>query len=109
MHGDLRSTHQHLGLQFLGEQALVADFRQGHIQDFVALSGHGLHRDRQAWVGFLQFGFHPVGLHHGQLAAAGGDAQLLESHGHVETAIQPTESKAQFRSRFHRMQARGRF
>ena len=70
MDGDVRTVHQHLGFQFLGEQAFVADFGQGDVQDLVALGGHGFHRDLQAGMGLLQFRFHPVGLHHGQLAAS---------------------------------------
>ena len=70
MHGDVRTIHQHLGFQFLREQAFVADLGQGDVQDFVALGCHGFNGDLQTGMGVLQFCFHPVGLHHGQLAAS---------------------------------------
>ena len=80
MNGDIRPVHQHLGFQFLGEQSLVTDLGQSHIENLVPLGGHGLHGDFQTWMGLLEFRFHPVGLHHGQLAAAGSDAQFGEGH-----------------------------
>ena len=43
--GDIRLIHQHLGFQFLGEKPLVANLGQCHIQNFVALGGHGLNAD----------------------------------------------------------------
>ena len=103
VNGDLGPPHQHLGLEFLGEQALVADFGQGHIQNLVALGGHRFHRNGQARMGLFQFSLHPVGLHHGQLAAAGGDAQMLEGHGLGIAAAQTTQSND------HPLEAAARF
>ena len=77
---DIGPVHQHLGLQLLGEQALVTDLGQGHIEDLVPLGGHRLDRDLETRVGLGQLIAHPMGLHHGQLAAAGGNAQLGTGH-----------------------------
>ena len=90
VHGDVGQIDQHLGLQFLGEQALVADLGEGHIQNLVALGGHGLNRDLQAVVGLAQLIADPMGLHHGQLAAAGGDTQGVGHQCRV-TAAQPKD------------------
>ena len=43
VNGDLSPAHEHLGFEFFGEQALVSDFGEGHVENFVALSGHGFH------------------------------------------------------------------
>ena len=93
MDGDIGPIHQHLSLQFLGEQALVADLGQRHIEDLVALGGHGLDADLQARVRLDQLIAHPVGLHHGQLAAAGGDAQLGSGHQKAGEAAAAAESQ----------------
>ena len=82
--GNIRLVHQHLGFQFLGEKPLVANFGQRHIQNFVALGGHGLDTDPQFRMGLQECLTHPVGLHHGQLAAAGGDAQGGAGHQRAE-------------------------
>ena len=105
VNGDLCAAHQHLSFKLFGEQALVADLGKGDIKDLVSLGGHGFHRNGQTGMGLFEFSFDPIGLHHGQLASAGGDAQLLEGHGQGEVAMKLTDSKAPFRSRFHRMQA----
>jgi hypothetical protein len=76
VHGDVGPVHQHLGLEFLGEQTLVADLGQSHIKDLVPLGGHRLDADLQRRVGPGQLVPHPVGLHHGQPTATGGDAQV---------------------------------
>ena len=43
-------------------------------------------------MSLLNFGFHPVGLHHGELAASGSDAQFSEGHGLGDAANQPTQA-----------------
>ena len=43
-------------------------------------------------MSFFDFCFHPVGLHHGELAASGCDAQFSEGHGQGEAAKQPTQA-----------------
>ena len=86
VHRDVGPVDQHLGLQFLGEQTLVADLGQGDIEDLVPLGGHGLDRDRQCGMGPGQFVSHPVGLDHGQLTAAGGDAQGGAGHRALRAA-----------------------
>ena len=70
MNSDIRTPNKHLGLEFFREQPFVANFGQGNVENLVALGGHRLHRDRQAWMSLFQFRFDPVGLHHGQLAAS---------------------------------------
>lgn len=80
MNGDVSTIQEHLGLQLLGEQALVTDLGQGHIEDLVPLGGHRFDADLQAPMGLGQLITHPVGLHHRQLTAARGDAQRGASH-----------------------------
>ena len=69
MDRDVSTPHKHLGLQLLGEQTLVTDLGQGDVEDLVSLGRHRFDADGELGMGLLKFGLHPVGLHHGQLAA----------------------------------------
>ena len=91
--GDVRTVHQHLSLKLLGEQALVTDLGQGHIEDLVPLGGHRFDGDLQAVVGLSQLVTHPMGLDHGQLAATGSNTQLGTSHRNASRQQRAAESQ----------------
>ena len=93
MNSDIGTPDKHLGLELFCEQPLVTNFGQGYVENFVALGGHRFHGDGQSRMSLFQFGFHPVGLHHRQLASAGGDAQFGEGHWLGRSAVKTTNSR----------------
>ena len=75
MHGDIRLSVEHAGLQFFDKQALAAHLGQGRVQDFVALGGHFDQLDIQLRMACLQFSGYILRLPEGKLTFAGCDAQ----------------------------------
>jgi hypothetical protein len=64
---------EHSEFEFFGEESFVANFGEGHVQDFVALRTHGVDFDFAIAKVFLQFGLHPVSLDEGKLTFTRAD------------------------------------
>ena len=63
-----------------GEEAFVADFRKGGIEDDIALGLDGEQLGVQIGTGFVEGLLDPAGLDQGQLAAAGTDDYYFFAH-----------------------------
>ncbi|OQA00173.1 MAG: hypothetical protein BWY71_00802 [Planctomycetes bacterium ADurb.Bin412] len=66
-----------------GEESLVADFREGGIEDDIALGLDGEQLGVQIGTGLLEGLLDPAGLDQGQLAAAGADDNFLFDHARL--------------------------
>lgn len=82
MYRKIRVAAEHSHFEFFGEEAFVSNFGQGHIEDVVPLGTHGVNVKLVTGVGFLQAIAHPVGLHEGELAFTGSDANGAIGGGH---------------------------
>ncbi len=74
----MHCARQQLHFEFLGEEALAADFRQRLVEDFVALGGDDFFLAFQIRVKVFQSVYHPLGLPAGE---SGGTGCKNKFHG----------------------------